>query len=95
MDQDLKTYLEGMENRLAERIAGMDGRFVELENRLVEKMRGMQTELLRGFESFAASQTIRLRKLEADQSNLDTSLRGRRCSRNQAHANRTAPGKTI
>ncbi len=59
MDQELKTHLEGMENRL------------------VEKMRDMQTELLRGFESFSAAQTIRLRKLEADQSNLDTSLRGR------------------
>ena len=49
MDQELKTYLEGMENRL------------------VEKMRDMQTELLRGFESFSAAQTIPLRKLEADQ----------------------------
>jgi hypothetical protein len=59
MDEDLKVYLEGMENRL------------------VEKMRGMQTELLRGFEAFSGGQTIRLRKIEADQSNLDTSLRGR------------------
>ena len=59
MDQEQKTYLEGMEKRLA------------------EKTRDMQTEILRHFESFAASQTIRLRKLEADQSNLDASLRGR------------------
>ncbi len=77
MDQELKTYLEGMESRLVEKIAGMDGKFVKLENRLIEKMRDMQTELLRGFESFSAAQTIRLRKLEADQSNLDASLRGR------------------
>jgi len=41
---------------------------------LVEIMRGMQTELLRGFEAFAAGQTIRLRKVEADQGNLDISL---------------------
>jgi hypothetical protein len=44
---------------------------------LIEKMRDMQTELLRGFEAFSAGQTIRLRKVEADQSNLDASLRGR------------------
>ncbi len=55
----------------------IDGKFVELENRLIEKMRDMQTELLRGFESIASAQTIRLRKVEADQSNLDTSVRGR------------------
>lgn len=77
MDQELKTYLDGMENRLVEKIAGLDGKFVAMENRLIEKMRDMQTELLRGFESFSTAQTIRLRKLEADQSNLDTSLRGR------------------
>ena len=42
-----------------------------MEGRLVEKMRDMQTESLRGFEAFSSTQTIRLRKLEADQSNLD------------------------
>jgi hypothetical protein len=59
------------------KFAGLDGKLVDMENRLIEKMRDMQTELLRGFESFSTAQTIRLRKLEADQSNLDTSLRGR------------------
>jgi hypothetical protein len=63
MDEELKTYLEG--------------KFADMENRLVEKMRDMQTELLRGFESFSHSQTIRLHKLEVDHSNLDISLRGR------------------
>ena len=48
-----------------------------MEDRLIEAMRGMQTELLRGFEAFAQGQTIRLHKLEVDQSNLDTSLSGR------------------
>jgi hypothetical protein len=47
------------------------------EARLIETMRGMQTELLRGFEAFSAGQTIRLRKVEADQSNLDAALSGR------------------
>jgi hypothetical protein len=44
---------------------------------LVEKMREMQTELLRGFAAFSEGQTLRLRKLEADQSNLDAALSGR------------------
>lgn len=48
-----------------------------MEDRLVEKMRDMQTELLRGFAAFSESQTIRLRKVEADQSNLDAALSGR------------------
>ncbi|MBV8571673.1 MAG: hypothetical protein JO319_13735 [Acidobacteriaceae bacterium] len=48
-----------------------------MESRLVETMREMQTELLRGFEAFSGSQAIRLRKIEADQSNLDAATRGR------------------
>ena len=44
---------------------------------LIEKMRDMQTEILRAFEAFATGQEIRLRKLEVDQSNLDTALSGR------------------
>jgi hypothetical protein len=71
------TAMDGRFTAMDGKIAAMDGRFVEMENRLIEKMRDMQTELLRGFESFSTAQTIRLRKLEADQSNLDTSLRGR------------------
>jgi len=44
---------------------------------LTEVMRDMQSELLRGFQSFSTAQTIRLRKVEADQSNLDAALSGR------------------
>ena len=73
---------------LTEKISGQDKRFDDLtekiseqvaasEGRLVEKMRDMQTELLRGFEAFASGQTIRLRKVEADQSNLNTAAGGR------------------
>jgi hypothetical protein len=47
------------------------------EHRTIEAMRDMQTELLRGFEVFSAAQTFRLRKVEADQSNLDASISGR------------------
>ena len=70
MDADLKQYLEAMEGRLNEQLIG-------LENGLVEKMRDMQTELLRGFAAFSEGQTIRLRKVEVDQSNLDAALSGR------------------
>jgi len=55
----------------------LDQRMHASEERLIEKMRDMQTELLKGFESFSAGQTIRLRKVEADQSNLDAALSGR------------------
>ena len=47
------------------------------EHRIIEAMRDMQTELLRGFEAFSKGQTLRLRKVEADHSNLDASLSGR------------------
>lgn len=59
------------------RVNEVNGRLNEMEDRLIEQMRKMQTELLRGFAAFSESMTIRLRKLEADQSNLDFSLSGR------------------
>lgn len=77
MDEELKQYLDANFGRMDERFAQFDERFVELEDRLVEKMRDMQTELLRGFAAFTEAQTIRLRKVEADQSNLDAALSGR------------------
>ncbi len=81
MDQELKQYLEAMESRIDGKFGAMesrmDAKFVAMEDHLTEKMRDMQTELLRGFASFSESQTIRLRKVEADQSNLDAALSGR------------------
>lgn len=81
MDQELKQYLEAMEGRLEGRMESMEARFDEkmgkTEERLTEKMRNMQTELLRGFAAFCEGQTIRVRKVEADQSNLDAALSGR------------------
>src|ERR1700689_5058369 len=78
MDNELKQYLEAMEARLTRgtqtQLETMEAR---LESRLTEAMRDMQTELLRGFAAFAQGQTIRLRKVEADQSNLDAALSGR------------------
>ncbi len=74
MDEELKKYLTAMEERLT---TGMDQRIEASEQRLVEKMRDMQSELLRGFRAFSGAPVIRLRKLEADQSNLDASLSDR------------------
>lgn len=51
----------------------LNARFDEI----IEKMRDMQTELLKGFQAFSEGQTIRLRKVEADQSNLDAAMSGR------------------
>ena len=55
----------------------MDAHMQAMEERLVERMRDMQTALLRGFAAFSKGQTLRLRKLEADHSNLDAALSGR------------------
>ena len=48
-----------------------------LSDHMTERMRDMQTEILRGFEVVSTGQTIRLRKLEADHSNLDAASSGR------------------
>lgn len=67
-----------MEARMESRLSNhFDERMGKLEEHLTEKMRDMQTELLRGFAAFSAGQTIRVRKVEADQSNLDAALSGR------------------
>ncbi|SRR5260370_31162445 len=58
---------------LAELESRIDARFKGLESRLVEQIRDSQTELLRGFEKFQTANNIRMRKLEANLSNLDTS----------------------
>jgi hypothetical protein len=67
---DLNKRFDDLAEKVSEQVASSEGR-------LVEKMRDMQTELLRGFEAFASGQTIRLRKVEADQSNLNTAAGGR------------------
>jgi hypothetical protein len=85
MDAELKRYLDQkfaesearIDRKFVESEARIDQKFVESEARLTERMRDMQTELLRGFAAFSQAQTIRLRKVEADQSNLDTALSGR------------------
>ena len=55
----------------------LNARLDAIEQRIIKAMRDMQTELLRGFDAFSTGQTLRIRKVEADQSNLDASLSGR------------------
>lgn len=56
-----KADLRSMEERF-------DQRMVQLEEKLIETMRDMK---LRGFAAHNSSLTVRMRKLEADQNNLD------------------------
>ena len=66
----------------------MDAKFVALEERidaklksftqdLMEFSRGLQTELLRGFETYARGNDIRLRNLEVNTSNDSLALKQR------------------
>lgn len=57
--------------------AKLDERFDVSENRMTEVMRDMQSELLRGFATFAESYAIRLNKVEANQFDMDKVLSGR------------------
>ena len=59
MDEELRQYLGAMEQRILDRTQ--------------EMVRDAQTDILRGFERYAAGNNIRLRTLEADFSNLHTS----------------------
>ena len=72
-DEELNTRFDGIDARFQQ----IDARFQQLEDRILEAMRDMQTELLRGMAAHSGGMTLRIRKVEADQSNLDASLSGR------------------
>jgi flagellar biosynthesis/type III secretory pathway protein FliH len=59
-----KGDLQALEQRFEQRLT-------QLEEKIIETMRDMQTELLRGFAAHNTGLTVRMRKVEADQSNLD------------------------
>ncbi len=67
---ELEAALNTQSERLIELMRGM---LEHVENALMERMRDMQTEILRGFGTWAENQSLRLNKLEADHHNLDTS----------------------
>ena len=66
-----------MRSEIAELRLETDANPEAMQDRVIETMRNMQTELLRGFEVYSGSLTLRVRKVEADQSNLDAALSGR------------------
>ena len=73
-----KKDLDELESRLkaewkADLKAELNAQFTEMRESITEQIRDSQTEILRGFEKFQSGNTIRMRKLEANQSNLDTS----------------------
>jgi len=59
-----KADLEALEQHFEQHLT-------HIEEKFIETMRDMQTELLRGFAGHNTGLTIRMRKVEADQSNLD------------------------
>jgi len=63
---DLAANLQALEQRL-------EKRFEQLTHYIDERTRDMQTELLRGFRSYQESTSVRMAKLTADVSNIDTS----------------------
>jgi len=74
MDAKLDGRFDAFEKKID---AKLDERFDVSENRMTEVMRDMQSELLRGFATFAESYAIRLNKVEANQFDMDKVLSGR------------------
>jgi hypothetical protein len=74
---DLESALEHLFKRVVEyvdgRFAELDGRFQQLTEHFDERIYDTETKLLRGFREFNEAQDVRLRKLEANLGNLDTS----------------------
>lgn len=58
----------------------MDAKLDAVKDSLIEHMRDMQTELLRGYSEFARSSDLRMRKIEADTSNINESTTRRLAS---------------
>ena len=59
MDADLQKYLEGMEQRLREHID--------------ERTHDSETRIVRAFGAYQQANGVRMRKIEADTSNIDAS----------------------
>jgi len=72
--KDLEEFGERLEARLD---AKLDAKLRTLKDELIEAVRDAQTEVLRGFHAHQGGMDLRLRKIEADHSNLDASATGR------------------
>ena len=67
---DLESALDLLFKRVVQYV---DERFQRLSEHVDERIYDTETKLLRGFREFNEAQDLRLRKLEADLGNLDTS----------------------
>jgi len=67
--EDLDAALDKLKNEIVAAIHDTEQRFTErlqaTEERAIERMRDMQTEILKGFERYARSNTARMVRLEA------------------------------
>ncbi len=70
MDADLQRYLEGMEKRLREYI---DERILDLREYIDERTHDSKTRIVRAFGAYQESAGVRMRKIEADVSNINSS----------------------
>jgi|SRR5579859_3071796 len=73
---DLRAELLAVEDRLVKTIGSTIAKTIaQSQAQILEKtqefVRDSQTELLRGFEAFSAAFYVRVRKLQADVSNID------------------------
>jgi len=70
-----KEDLSDLEGRFDAKISGLDGKIDGVQTRLRdeigERVRDAQTEILRGFVAFQNSNMPRMRKMEADLSNIN------------------------
>jgi hypothetical protein len=66
----LKQFLEGIEQRLRERIDGAETR---LRKYIDERTHDAETRIVRAFGAYQDSSTIRFRRIEADVSNVNAS----------------------
>ena len=85
MDADLRQYLEGMEKRLREHIDErthqvekrlreyIDERILELREYIDERTHDAETRIVRAFGAYQESAAVRMRKIEADVSNINAS----------------------
>jgi hypothetical protein len=70
MDADLQRYLEGMEKRQREYI---DERMQALREYIDERTHDSETRTVRAFGAYQESASVRMRKIEADVSNINAS----------------------
>src|SRR5579864_7950713 len=73
---DLRAELRAVEDRMINTIANTIAKAIaqsqaEILEKTQEFVRDSQTELLRGFDAFSTAFHVRLRKLQADVSNID------------------------